>query len=484
LFIVSNIVAQDPYIMDGTSDGLGKYGYLEYDAVTYSHLNRNTHGNVRHLGARWWVDGGSGGSEYVYWTTPNDNNWQCNSDNGAYKSTNDYNPGDFGGEWQIGADCYVSVYAEYCDGTKNPNGGSGTGYNEKQFQVIDVDNSPYSGVVNQVPDGDGNCSSDQLVAAFTIDPGSLSSLSLKRFWFKNIGTAQEGTDIPNDGFTVFYEPYTGSETFDGTESNFKVYGDYNSNSTTNNEYGNDAVTASLNGKTRFYVLLCDINNSSNGTTVDLVILNDGISIDPGLNGKNLLRVNEANITNNSIGLPINMEKFKGYADKDANILNWSTLTESNTSMFYVERSESGKEWTSIAKVEAAGDSYMKKDYQAIDRKPLSKAFYRLRMTDKDGRYSMSKVISIERKEAGLKLNAVFPNPNDGNFVVNLTSLPDSDGQMVLVNALGVKVYTKSLSKKGGTYIEKINVNHLPDGIYTLLIEQNNTVITKRVAISK
>ncbi|HEB62714.1 MAG TPA: T9SS type A sorting domain-containing protein [Bacteroidetes bacterium] len=97
---------------------------------------------------------------------------------------------------------------------------------------------------------------------------------------------------------------------------------------------------------------------------------------------------------------------------------------------------------------------------------------------------MSKVISIERKDAELKLNAVYPNPNDGNFVVNLTSMPNEDGKIILVNALGVKVFTKELNAQGGRTIEKINVSHLPTGIYTLLLEQNDEIITKRVMIDR
>ncbi len=183
-------------------------------------------------------------------------------------------------------------------------------------------------------------------------------------------------------------------------------------------------------------------------------------------------------------IPIELLSFTGYADKDANVLNWSTLSEINTSMFYVERSEIGKEWDVVAKVEASGNSLSKRDYQVKDKEPVTKAFYRLRSVDRDGKYTISRVITIERKETGLRLNAVYPNPNNGNFVVNLTSLPGEKGQIVLINALGIKVYTKELNTKGGRTIEKINVNQLPNGVYTLMLEQNSDIITKRIVISK
>jgi len=183
-------------------------------------------------------------------------------------------------------------------------------------------------------------------------------------------------------------------------------------------------------------------------------------------------------------IPIELLSFTGYADKDANVLNWTTLSEINTSMFYVERSEFGKEWDVVAKVEASGNSLSKNDYQVTDKEPVTKAFYRLRSVDNDGKYTISKVIKIERKDTGLRLNAVYPNPNDGNFVVNLTSLPGEKGQIELINALGVKVYTKDIRTKGGRTIEKINVNQLPNGVYTLMLEQSGDIITKRVVINK
>ncbi len=187
---------------------------------------------------------------------------------------------------------------------------------------------------------------------------------------------------------------------------------------------------------------------------------------------------------NGASLPIDQISFSGYAGKDANILEWTTLSEINLSMFYVERSISGKEWTKIDKVEAVGDSYLQQNYKVVDKKPLTKALYRLKIEDKNGKFSISKVISIERKESGLKLNAVYPNPNDGNFVVSLTSEPNMEGTMTLVNALGVKVFSKELNEKGGSTIEKINVSNLPVGIYTLLLEQNDKIITKRVMINR
>jgi hypothetical protein len=183
-------------------------------------------------------------------------------------------------------------------------------------------------------------------------------------------------------------------------------------------------------------------------------------------------------------LPIKLISFDGYAEKNVNILQWSAISEINSNMFIVERSVDGIDWEVMTKVEANGNSNVTRDYKAIDKQTLNKAFYRLRIMDADGRFLLSDVIVIERNGSDLKLFGIYPNPNDGNFVISYSSEPNKGGQMFMVNTLGVKVFSKKLNNKGGRYNEKINVDNLPNGIYTILIEQNDIVITKRVVINK
>lgn len=196
--IVSKIsFTQAPYIMDNPGEGLGQYGYIEYNAITFARLNRNTYTNILDLGARWWV-----GQEHVYWTNAN---WNCNdNNNGVLNNTTDnFDPSHFGTNWQVGADAYVSVWAKWCSGGQSHT--SGQGYNQRQFEVVDFINTPTTQSASA-----NNNGTNFVVGSFVICKQNTNVTHLRRLFFTNNGTAMEGTDIANDAFKVYYENSTGS----------------------------------------------------------------------------------------------------------------------------------------------------------------------------------------------------------------------------------------------------------------------------------
>jgi len=183
-------------------------------------------------------------------------------------------------------------------------------------------------------------------------------------------------------------------------------------------------------------------------------------------------------------LPLDLVSFTGIADKDVNFLNWKTVNEVNADKFIVERSIDGNKWEYVADVNASGNSKAERSYTATDEKPYSLSYYRIKMIDRDGRYSYSKNISIERKDNTFRLYSVSPNPNNGNFAVTFNSMGSGKTNLVVVNSLGMKVYTKSVDTKAGTNNEFLGIDNLTDGIYTLILEQNGQIVTQRIAINK
>lgn len=183
-------------------------------------------------------------------------------------------------------------------------------------------------------------------------------------------------------------------------------------------------------------------------------------------------------------LPIELLTFKGYADKNVNVLEWTTASEINTDKFIVERSIDSKKWEDVAEVESAGDSRITSSYKAIDDQPYSKAYYRLKSIDRDGRFQVSESIFIERNDRTFKLYSVSPNPNRGDFTVTFNAASDGESRLILVNSLGMRVHSQNVNSKAGTNAEYLNATDLTNGIYTLLIEQDGQIITQRVVINK
>jgi hypothetical protein len=82
------------------------------------------------------------------------------------------------------------------------------------------------------------------------------------------------------------------------------------------------------------------------------------------------------------------------------MLTWSTATEENSSMFMLEKSENGVDFTNIGSVQAIGNSFKTKDYNFLDVMAASeKIYYRLKLIDTDGAFSYSDVLSVRKKFA-------------------------------------------------------------------------------------
>jgi hypothetical protein len=97
-------------------------------------------------------------------------------------------------------------------------------------------------------------------------------------------------------------------------------------------------------------------------------------------------------------------------------LGWLTASEENSSHFEVERSSDGRNFTTLATVNAQGNSSSPVTYAEADMSPLSAtSYYRLRMVDLDGTFSYSKTVAVSSASAGLQVRA-YPNPSKGSSV--------------------------------------------------------------------
>lgn len=283
-----HVIMAQPYIR--TSGGLGQYGYIEKDASATNFLVANGgYGNIYQYGVRSYNTNG-GTNSYAYTGTGS-----CARGDDA---TGNYSFGTV----TAGGSIYSSVFVEYCGPSYSCGSMAPTGacFNERQYKVVDVvaDNTGLASSVVQ--------NTNNLVLSFKIDPGGVSGRTLNRLWIVNDGTAAEATDINNTGFKLFYENVTGSESFGGTESSVQLYGNYNSNSTSNNVYGNDALGAISipTGGLRCYIVLNSMNVSAYCKTVQVSIIADGISLDnnSGADNNSKVRLDKTPATGTSINV--------------------------------------------------------------------------------------------------------------------------------------------------------------------------------------
>ena len=158
--------------------------------------------------------------------------------------------------------------------------------------------------------------------------------------------------------------------------------------------------------------------------------------------------------------PLTLLSFSAKAVNDKVLLNWQTTDEDNTSHAEVERGTDGDNFEMIGKVPTTGnDKNGKNNYSLNDNNPAAGMnFYRLKMVDKDGKFTYSKIEKVNM----VKMNAVKVFPNPATNIVTLQGV--GKYSRVRISSLqGSELMSKSFE---GDEL-KLNISNLPAGVYLL-----------------
>jgi hypothetical protein len=87
--------------------------------------------------------------------------------------------------------------------------------------------------------------------------------------------------------------------------------------------------------------------------------------------------------------------------------------------------------------------------------------------------------SDQSKLQGEKSIKVYPNPNNGQFTVELSNF-ESRSTLFLVNTMGSIVFQGTINENESTQFELLNLNK---GIYFLQVRNGNTAISKKIVVN-
>ncbi|HCW07463.1 MAG TPA: hypothetical protein DGG95_08890, partial [Cytophagales bacterium] len=171
--------------------------------------------------------------------------------------------------------------------------------------------------------------------------------------------------------------------------------------------------------------------------------------------------------------PIQLTSFLASADESDIILNWSTASELNNDFFTIENSINGTSFKKIESVKGAGTTSEHHHYEYIHKNPfIGKSYYRLKQTDFNGKYSYSKIISVQFKPSDEGSVVIYPNPSDGQSIhLQLKNMDADDLQIDLINMLGQRIETQAIKPIGSeeTIITLKPTQPLPEGIYIVKV---------------
>jgi hypothetical protein len=140
----------------------------------------------------------------------------------------------------------------------------------------------------------------------------------------------------------------------------------------------------------------------------------------------------------------------------------------------VERSSDNKTFESIGTVKGHGTTSLASKYSLIDNDiaGLTKAYYRLKQTDLDGRSQYFKTIKLSFNQS-TKEYSIYPVPNNGQFTIsgNMQKVR----QVYLLNANGVLIRKLPLQAQQ-------SIADLSPGMYVLQLVGDN--ITEHIKFIK
>ena len=184
--------------------------------------------------------------------------------------------------------------------------------------------------------------------------------------------------------------------------------------------------------------------------------------------------------------PLHLISFSAKAQNTQVLLQWQTAQEENTSHFIIERSTNGVEYLRIGKVKAAGYSAAQRNYTYIDTSLSSSKvyYYRLKMIDKDGSFTYSKVekINISRIDKFV----VYPNPTQNSIRIFSGKSNMGFQSIKVISSLGrtvkelFNVSSLELSESG----VEIDLKDLTPGIYFVQVTDSSGHISTQKVIKQ
>lgn len=161
-------------------------------------------------------------------------------------------------------------------------------------------------------------------------------------------------------------------------------------------------------------------------------------------------------------LPLHLLSFN--AVRSGNQVNamWQTSNEVNVESFSVERGADGINFSPIGKIPANNVSTVS-NYSFTDNNPLNGiSYYRLKMIDKDGQFSYSKIVTINTEL--FNVISAFPNPASNSVTI---TYPLISAKTILHVYAGDGTLVKAVSIMPGTTQTKLNVANLAKGTYMI-----------------
>lgn len=169
--------------------------------------------------------------------------------------------------------------------------------------------------------------------------------------------------------------------------------------------------------------------------------------------------------------PLTLFDFKAEKARDNIALSWRTAQEINVDRFVVERSGTAQDFKQVAYV-TASNTAGQHGYSFADVLNSTTVYYRLKMIDRDGSYSYSKVVAVKAGTA--QAMNIYPNPVKDACTVE-HPLTEANASLLITDMSGKIVAKQAIANRQRT--TSINIAGLVKGNYSITVINNQKKYT-------
>jgi hypothetical protein len=185
-------------------------------------------------------------------------------------------------------------------------------------------------------------------------------------------------------------------------------------------------------------------------------------------------------------LPIELLDFAGSYDKENKKveLTWATATEHVNNHFEIERSDDGRNWTQLGRINSHapnGNSSQRLEYSFDDNSPVSgTVYYKLRQFDNSGQENYGGMTVVTIDELAIAGVSLQPNPANSSVMIGFNSANDGNAEIHIIDYTGRVIKTQNVESSTGKNSIEMETGDLAQGIYLVQVIVGNSIVFNKL----
>ena len=163
-------------------------------------------------------------------------------------------------------------------------------------------------------------------------------------------------------------------------------------------------------------------------------------------------------------LAIELHSFTAISKNCGAQLNWVTANEINLKNYEVQYSSDGILFTTVGTTKSNATN----QYNFYHQPKNGQAFYRLKIVEMDGKFSYSKIVTLQTNCTNLKVN-VYPTVVKNNFVVAVQNNNSTSLKLTVYDAVGKLIKMQNLTSAQ----TDIDIHTFTSGSYYVMVMGTN-----------